>query len=99
MDEEVDGEMTMRTETDSSIVVIGMDPGGMTDIQITTMRDKGKLLYTMTDGEIVVMVDQAMGGGVAGTMTTGAVEEEEADQKGSGDEILECFTQLEARQR
>lgn len=28
-----------------------------------------------------------------------AVEEEEADQKGSGDEILECFTQLEARQR
>lgn len=70
MDEEVDGEMTMRTETDSSTVVIGMDPGGMTDIQITTMRDKGKLLYTMTDGEIVVMVDQAMGGGVAGTMTT-----------------------------
>lgn len=69
MDEEVDGEMTMRTETDSSIVVIGMDPGGMTDIQITTMRDKGKLLYIMTDGEIVVMVDQAMGGGVVGTMT------------------------------
>lgn len=99
MDEEVDGEMTMRTETDSSIVVIGMDPGGMTDIQVTTMRDKGKLLYTMTDGEIVVMVDQAMGGGVAGTMTTRAAEEEEADQKGSGDEILECFTQLEARQR
>lgn len=28
-----------------------------------------------------------------------AVEEEEADQKGSGDEILECFMQLEARQR
>lgn len=99
MDEEVDGEMTMRTETDSSIVVIGMDPGGMTDIQVTTMRDKGKLLYIMTDGEIVVMVDQAMGGGVAGTMTTRAAEEEEADQKGSGDEILECFTQLEARQR
>lgn len=99
MDEEVDGEMTMRTETDSSTVVIGMDPGGMTDIQITTMRDKGKLLYTMTDGEIVVMVDQAMGGGVAGTMTTRAAEEEEADQKGSGDEILECFMQLEARQR
>lgn len=72
MDEEVDGEMTMRTETDSSTVVIGMDPGGMTDIQITTMRDKGKLLYIMTDGEIVVMVDQAMGGGVGvvGTMTT-----------------------------
>lgn len=70
MDEEVDGEMTMRTETDSSTVVIGMDPGGMTDIQITTMRDKGKLLYIMTDGEIVVMVDQAMGGGVVGTMTT-----------------------------
>lgn len=69
MDEEVDGEMTMRTETYSSTVVIGMDPGGMTDIQITTMRDKGKLLYTMTDGEIVVMVDQAMGGGVVGTMT------------------------------
>lgn len=69
MDEEVDGEMTMRTETDSSIVVIGMDPGGMTDIQVTTMRDKGKLLYIMTDGEIVVMVDQAMGGGVVGTMT------------------------------
>lgn len=99
MDEEVDGEMTMRTETDSSTAVVGMDPGGITDIQITTMRDKGKLLYTMTDGEIVVMVDQAMGGGVAGTMTTRAAEEEEADQKGSGDEILECFTQLEARQR
>lgn len=99
MDEEVDGEMTMRTETDSSTAVVGMDPGGITDIQITTMRDKGKLLYIMTDGEIVVMVDQAMGGGVVGTMTTRAVEEEEADQKGSGDEILECFTQLEARQR
>lgn len=70
MDEEVDGEMTMRSETEGSTVVIGMDPGGMTDIQITTMRDKGKLLYIMTDGEIVVMVDQAMGGGVVGTMTT-----------------------------
>lgn len=99
MGEEVDGEMTMRTETDSSTVGIGMDPGDMTDIQMTITRDKGKLLDKMTDGEIVVMVDQAMGGGVAGTMTTRAVEEEEADQKDSGDEILECFTQLEARQR
>lgn len=67
MDEEVDGEIIMRTETDSSTVGIGMDPGGMTDIQITTMRDKGKLLDRMTDGETVVM---AMGGGVAGIMTT-----------------------------
>lgn len=70
MDEGVDGEIIMRTETDSSIVGIGMDPGGMTDIQITTMRDKGKLLDRMTDGETVVMGDQAMGGGVAGIMTT-----------------------------
>lgn len=67
MDEEVDGEIIMRTETDSSTVGIGMDPGGMTDIQITTMRDKGKLLDRMTDGETVVM---SMGGGVAGIMTT-----------------------------
>lgn len=82
MDEGVDGEIIMRTETDSSTVGIGMDPGGMTDIQITTMRDKGKLLDRMTDGETVVMGDQAMGGGVAGIMTTMAVEEEEADLKG-----------------
>lgn len=32
MDEEVDGEMIMRIEIDSSIVVIGMDLGGMIDI-------------------------------------------------------------------
>lgn len=70
MDEGVDGEIIMRIETDSSTVGIGMDPGGMTDIQITTMRDKGKLLDRMTDGETVVMGDQAMGGGVAGIMTT-----------------------------
>lgn len=80
MVEEVDGEMTMRTETDSNVVGIGTDPGVMTDIQITMKRDK--VLDTMTDGETVVMVDQVMGGDVAGTMTTRVVEEEEVDQRG-----------------